>query len=1245
MRTLKVLFPVVFGILITFWILLGVARASGEPVSPAALPPDIIYVDVNNTSGTANGDSWATAYTDLGDALTDAGSGDWIWVATGIYTPGIIISDSFALKPGVWIYGGFDPAGGADAFSERDWEAYPTILSGDINGDDINTNGVVLTTTHIVGPNNYHVVTADGTSTPITGNTVLDGFIITAGQANGASYKYRNRGGGILCNGNNGGECSPSLDNLIFSGNFARMRGGGMYSCGVAGTSNPALTNVTFSSNSVSMDWNGHGGAMYNDGFMGTSSPVLMNVTFTGNSAKYYGGAMYNYGREGTSSPRMVNVAFTGNSAVRGGALFNSAADLGTSSPRLTNVTFSGNLAEKGGAIYNWGLDGACSPGLNNIIMWGNTAVISGSQMYNEDASVTITTSLVQGGLVGSGVYNDNGTVIDGGGNLSADPHFLRDPDPGPDGNWDGVNDDYGDLHLKVSSPAIDTGTDDAITLTVDLDGNPRKVDGDGDGTITVDMGAYEYNCLALAGGIMYVDHTASGTGSSWEDAHPDLALVLDLVDNYCPNVQVWVATGVYKPGTQRSDSFELKYGVAVYGGFDPAGGADEFNERDWDAYPTILSGDIGGDDTNTDGVVMTTTHIVGDNSYHVVVADGTITPISGNTILDGFTITAGQASGSDPNHQGGGFYCDASVSGAECSPTLNNLTFSGNWADAFGGAMYNNGEDGTSSPSLEHVAFSGNSVGYDGGAMYNHGHYGTSSPILEDVIFSDNSADRFGGAMCNNGYVGTSSPILEDVTFSSNSADDGGAMYNDGGGVVGTSSPILTNVTFSGNFAVIDGGGMYNVGAPGISSPDLSNVIFSGNSAGDEGGAMYNLAIFSGISSPSLANVTFSGNHADYGGAMYNGDDNLGTSSPSLDNLILWGNTAVISGSQMYNDKAGVVITTSLVQGGLFGSGVYNDNCTIIDGGGNLSTDPNFVRDPDPGPDGNWDGVDDDYGDLHLKVDSPAIDTGTNDAITLTVDLDGNPRVVDGDGDGTATVDMGAYEFPPAQMLTVVLAGDGRGTVTGDGINCFTGTGADCTETYPYGTSVTLSASADPGSTFTGWGGSCSGTGDCQVTMDAPVSVTATFADYEVVSLPPGGGTVSTADGVLIFEAPGTLTQTIHISYTPMTTPTHRTGDFMFAGVVFHLEATDQNGDPLVTLATPISLTVAYDEAALPPDVDEANLELRRYDLDLGDWVPLTVIDRDLAANTLTVLLDHFSEFALFGGKFEVYLPLVLIR
>jgi CSLREA domain-containing protein len=81
----------------------------------------------------------------------------------------------------------------------------------------------------------------------------------------------------------------------------------------------------------------------------------------------------------------------------------------------------------------------------------------------------------------------------------------------------------------------------------------------------------------------------------------------------------------------------------------------------------------------------------------------------------------------------------------------------------------------------------------------------------------------------------------------------------------------------------------------------------------------------------------------------------------------------------------------------------------------------------------------------------------------------------------------------PP--RLTVDKAGNGTGTVTSTpaGINC----GATCSADYPLNTAVTLHATPDTGMAFAGWsGGSCSGTADCVVTMDASQSVTATFTD-----------------------------------------------------------------------------------------------------------------------------------------------------
>jgi len=75
---------------------------------------------------------------------------------------------------------------------------------------------------------------------------------------------------------------------------------------------------------------------------------------------------------------------------------------------------------------------------------------------------------------------------------------------------------------------------------------------------------------------------------------------------------------------------------------------------------------------------------------------------------------------------------------------------------------------------------------------------------------------------------------------------------------------------------------------------------------------------------------------------------------------------------------------------------------------------------------------------------------------------------------------------------LTVTKAGAGSGTVTSSpvGISC----GATCSAQFVHGTVVTLTATAATGSSFSGWGGACSGTGTCTVSMDQDRAVTATF-------------------------------------------------------------------------------------------------------------------------------------------------------
>jgi len=284
---------------------------------------------------------------------------------------------------------------------------------------------------------------------------------------------------------------------------------------------------------------------------------------------------------------------------------------------------------------------------------------------------------------------------------------------------------------------------------------------------------------------------TGANNGTSWADAYVELQAALTAATT---GTEIWVAAGTYKPTAETPDpgnpqvvrgkTFQLKSGVAIYGGF--AGSETLRAQRNPAANVTILSGDIGASGKE-------------DNSFVVVTGSGT----DATAVLDGFTITAGNALGSTIE-SGAGMYNENG------SPTVANCRFMGNYA-RYGGGMRNEG----SSPTITNCEFTGNAASSSGGALAN---VTNSRPVLTGCTFSGNSAG-YGGAIWNYG----SAPSLTNCVIKGNVATYGAAMRNES-----NSAPTLVNCTVSANQATVNGGGIWSTG----SAPVVINCILWANSS-----------------------------------------------------------------------------------------------------------------------------------------------------------------------------------------------------------------------------------------------------------------------------------------------------------------------------------------------------------------------------------------------------------------------------
>ncbi|MGD0784185.1 MAG: right-handed parallel beta-helix repeat-containing protein [Sedimentisphaerales bacterium] len=763
-----------------------------------------IYVDAS-TPDSNNGTSWSKAYAELQSALHTAIYGDQIRVADGTYLPDYDAATkthtgsrtaTFGLINGVTIYGGYAGFGAPDP-NVRAPNTYPTILSGDLAGNDAAVSDPCeLLAEPTRAENSYHVVTGSGTNSA----TILDGFIITGGNANSGSWptdhgagmfnefnsslrlvnctfnsNSASYGGGMI----NHNSSNPTITGCAFTGNFAVNSGGGIEN---ANNSRPVLTDCSFNQNRA----NGGGGIqnsnsnaeMANCSFTDNravsdggailnynANPILIICTFNGNTSVYTGGAIH----DNNSSPEIIYCDFTGNTAGNdGGGIYNgiksnpviencdftsNAATNGAgggikndnSSPVLTNCSFINNSAGWGGGIIN---GENSNPGLTNCIFINNTASHDGGGINNYNNSdpniANCTFNNNSAGSVGGAIcdYNTNPKI-----NLCS---FT--------GNTSISN--GGAIHNNISNPSI--------TACI-FNGNNSSYGG-----AILNCGASSpiiEDCNFISNAAI---NGGSGGGIANDNSNP---MLTDCT--FSNNSSGWGG------GISNYQSSPSLNNCSFTSNTANSDGGGMYNNK---SNPVI-------DDCN---FVSNVAIISGGGIYNSSIC---------NTILQNCTFNENQA----------GRYGGAMVNGSG-NQTLTKCSFNGNTSVLSGGAINNGNRDNTLT--ITSCNFSGNTAGTDGGAILNY----MSSPIIRNCNINSNHAHDGGAISCNTQCNLT----IQNCTINNNSADE----Y--GGGILcayGSNSEFI-GCTFSSNSAYHRGNCMYNLS----SSPKVTNCILW-----DKGGEVWN--------------------------------------------------------------------------------------------------------------------------------------------------------------------------------------------------------------------------------------------------------------------------------------------------------------------------------------------------------------------------------------------------------------------